>query len=72
MKKGFIMESGMQNWDYPIATRFPATFRRISASWASCRSVTEPVESVLQVGDEVGNLLQSDMQANQRPVVRNS
>ena len=72
MKKGFIMESGMQNWDYPIATRVPATFRRIFASWKSFGGVTEPGESVLQIGDEIGNLLQSDMQANQRPVVRYS
>ena len=51
MKKGFIMESGMQNWDYPIATRVPATFRRIFASWKSFGGVTEPGESVLQIGD---------------------
>ena len=51
MKKGFIMESGMQNWVYPIATWVHATFRRIFASWKSFGGVTESVESAFQIGD---------------------
>ena len=72
MKKAFIMATVMQNWERPIALAAIVTFGRSFASWASFFGAAEPVEPRFQVGDEVGNLFQSDMKAYQRPVVRYS